>query len=273
MRKGDHPLRQRNERRDIDLLGAPRTSTPTAVSIAAKKAELDRLRSLSCGALAQLQKHYDVELTFTSNAIEGNTLTLRETAEVIEHGITVGGKSLRDHLEAVDHYEAVQWMRALAAQTAAFDEAAVCELHRRIVARSQPGIAGLYSTFPRRIAGSSVVFPNPAKIPALMEEFGAWLKAEPATPATAFDAHFRLTAIHPFSDGNGRAARLLMNLVLIRAGYPPIAVRPEDRKTYLDALERRSLAGDLRPFQTLMFERLDATLAEYLSALQEALPE
>ena len=92
-------------------------------------------------------------------------------------------------------------------------------------------------------------------------------------PAAAFEAHFRLTAMHPFGDGNGRAARLLMNLMLIRTGYPPVAVRPEDRKRYLDALERGSLADDLQPFQTLMQERLDATLAEYLSALSEALPQ
>src|SRR5450631_3415855 len=84
--------------------------------IAVKKAELDRLRPLSAGALRQLQKYYDVELTYTSNAIEGNTLTLRETAEVIEHGITVGGKRLKEHLEAVDHYAAILWMRELAAQ-------------------------------------------------------------------------------------------------------------------------------------------------------------
>jgi Fic family protein len=241
--------------------------------IATKKAELDSLRRPSVDALAQLQKHYDVELTYTSNAIEGNTLTLRETAEVIEHGITVGGKSLRDHLEAVDHYEAIQWMRAVAAASTPLEEATVCELHRRIVARSQPEIAGIYSRFPRRIAGSPVVFPNPAKVPRLMEEFGAWLKTASADPATAFAAHFRLTAIHPFGDGNGRTARLLMNVMLIRAGYPPVAVRPEDRKTYLDALERGSLAEDLRPFQMLMHERLDATLGEYLNALREALPE
>ncbi len=141
-------------------------------SIEQKKAELDRLRPLSASALAQLQKHYDVELTYTSNAIEGNALTLRETAEGIEHGITVGGKSLRDHLEAVDHYEAVLWMRELAAATTPVDEHVVCELHRRIAARSQPQIAGIYSRDPRRIAGSPVVFPNPAKIPQLMEEFG-----------------------------------------------------------------------------------------------------
>src|ERR1700709_2754401 len=90
--------------------------------IAARKAELDRLRPMSEAALRGLQKYYDVDLTYTSNAIEGNTLTLRETAEVIEHGLTVGGKPLRDHLEAVDHYNAVLWMRELAAATTSIDE-------------------------------------------------------------------------------------------------------------------------------------------------------
>ena len=144
-----------------------------AAAIAEKKARLDRLRPMSSAALLQVQKHYDVHLTYTSNAIEGNTLTLRETAEVIEHGITVGGKSLRDHLEAVDHHDALLWMRRLAAAPAPADEAVVCELHRRIVARSHPAIAGVYSTHPRRIAGSPVVFPNAAKIPRLMRELGA----------------------------------------------------------------------------------------------------
>ncbi len=239
-------------------------------SIEEKKAQFDRLRPLSASALAQLQKYYDVELTYTSNAIEGNTLTLRETAEVIEHGITIGGKSLRDHLEAVDHYDALLWMRERASSGTALGEAVVCELHRRIVARSQPAIAGVYSRNPRRIAGSPVVFPNPAKIPQLMQELGAWLEAAPPRPAAAFEAHFRLTAIHPFGDGNGRTARLLMNLLLIRGGYPPVAVRPEDRKTYLDSLERASLAEDFTPYQTLLHSRLDATLAEYLGALGES---
>jgi Fic family protein len=191
--------------------------------IAEKKAAFDRLRPLSTGALRQLQKHFDVELTYTSNAIEGNTLTLRKTAEVIEHGLTVGGKRLRDHLEAVDHYEALQWMRQQATGAAPPGEATVCELHRRIVARSQPEIAGVYSRHPRRIAGSPVVFPNPAKIPDL-----------------------------------------------IRGGYPPIAVRPEDRRAYLDALERASLAEDFGAYRWLLHERLDATLMEYLAALSES---
>jgi Fic family protein len=241
-------------------------------SIAAKKSALDALRPLSAAALAQLQKYYDVELTYTSNAIEGNALTLRETAEVIEHGITVGGKSLRDHLEAADHYDALLWMRARAIDTTPPDEATVCELNRRIVLRSRPDIAGVYSNLPRRIAGSPVIFPNPAKIPDLMQAFGAALVRCGASPADVFDAHFRLTAIHPFADGNGRTARLLMNLLLLRRGYPPIAVRPEDRGRYLSGLERASLADDLAPFQLLMHERLDATLADYLAALGEALP-
>jgi Fic family protein len=161
-----------------------------------KKVELDLLRRRQGQALAQLQKSTDVELTYTANAIEGNTLTLRETAEVI---------------------------------AAAPDR----RLARRL---SQSG------------------------------------KNSPLTPAAAFEAHYRLAAIHPFSDGNGRTARLLMNLLLIRSGYPPIAVRPEDRKAYLDSLERASLAEDMVPFQTLMHQRLDATLSDYLAALREALP-
>jgi Fic family protein len=181
----------------------------------------------------------------------------------------VGGKPLRDHLEAVDHYNAVLWMREVAAQATPIDEAVVRELHRRIVARSQPEIGGIYSTLPRRIAGSPAVFPNPAKIPQLMKAYGEWLgNVEPA-PAASFEAHSRLVAMHPFADGNGRTARLLMNLLLLRGGYPPVAVRPEDRKLYLETLEYASLREDFKPFQRLLHERLDATLGEYLKVLQE----
>jgi Fic family protein len=237
-------------------------------SIAEKKKQLDVLRPVAREALLALQKYYDVDLTYTSNAIEGNTLTLRETAEVIEHGLTVGGKPLRDHLEAVDHYNAVLWVRELAAKATPIEEATLRELHRRIVARSQPEIGGVYSAHSRRIAGSPVVFPNAVKVPGLMKEYGAWLAQAEPIPANSFDAHFRLVAIHPFTDGNGRTARLLMNLLLLRGGYPPIAVRPEDRKVYLDTLEHASLRDDLQPFQIFMHQRLNATLEEYLSTLQ-----
>ncbi|MDH5740673.1 MAG: Fic family protein [Nitrospira sp.] len=237
-------------------------------SIATKKMQLDALRPVSRAALQALQKSYDVDLTYTSNAIEGNTLTLRETAELIEHGITVGGKPLRDHLEAIDHYEAVLWMRELAEKTTPIDETVIRELHRRIVSRSQPEIGGMYSTLPRRIAGSPVVFPNAVKIPELMRVYGEWISQAASEPAASFDAHYRLVAIHPFADGNGRTARLVMNVLLLRGGYPPVAVRPEDRKAYLDTLEHASLREDLTPFQTFLHQRLDATLGEYLNALQ-----
>jgi Fic family protein len=206
--------------------------------------------------------------------VSGLPLTLRETAEVIEHGITVGGKSLREYMEAVDHYDAVLWVRGMAAAEnhPRIDETTVRELHRRIVARSQPEIAGIYSPHPRRIVGSRTVLPNPAKVPQLMQVFGQCLEGAGPESSVTFDAHYRLSAIHPFADGNGRTARLLMNLMLLRGGYPPVAVRPEDRRAYLDALERAPIADDQRPFQTFMHERLDATLDEYLSALQEALP-
>ena len=246
---------------------------PLLASIRAKKAALDALRPVSGDALRHLRKYHDIELTYTSNAIEGNTLTHRETAELIEHGITVGGKTLKEHLEVVDHHDALSWMRGLADRTVLVGESVVRELHRRIVARAEPAIAGLYSPHRRRIAGSAAVFPNPLKIPDLMRAFGLWLEQEQPGPHTAFDAHFRLTAIHPFSDGNGRAARLLMNLLLLRAGYVPVAVRPADRKRYLDALEQGSLTGDTSSFQTFLHERLDETLDEYLGALRETLPE
>lgn len=238
--------------------------------VAALKERLDALRHLSPEVIPTLRKHLDVELTYSSNAIEGNTLTLRETAEVIEHGITVGGKHLRDHLEAVDHYDALQWMREQAEIGQPLDETTVTELHRRIVARSNPEIAGIYSRHPRRIAGSPVVFPDPAKVPQLKEAFGASLAAAGSGPANAFAAHYGLVAIHPFADGNGRTARLLMNLMLIRSGYPPVAVRPEERSKYLAALERASLAEDLSPLQQLLNHRLAETLEQYVGFLIEA---
>lgn len=244
-----------------------------AGDIDALKARLDGLRPVRRRAWAAILAANRIELSWASNAIEGNTLTLRETAELVAHGITVGGKPLGDHLEAVDHHAALGWVLEGADPSRAPDEDLVCELHRRIVARSRPDIAGFYSTHPRRIAGSTAVFPTPAKIPGLMAAFGAWLSGAPATRQTAWEAHWRLVAIHPFSDGNGRTARLLMNLILIRAGCPPVSVRPEDRAAYLDALEVCSSAGDGAALSTFLDARLLDTLAGYVEALEQSLPE
>jgi len=242
-------------------------------AVALKKAELDRLRPLAPDGLTNLEHSRDIELTYTSNAIEGNTLTAVETTLVIEQGITVAGKPLRDHLEAIDHYEAIRYVRELARQTTPLTEMDVRNLHRLVVLRSHPDIAGRYADQGRFVlteAGRKA-FPSPAEVPALMGEFAAWLGRAPDTPETAFAAHRRLVDIHPFNDGNGRTARLLMNLILLRGLYPPVAVRPEDRPAYFRALQTDPEEGGTT-FRRLLYERLDASLGEALSALREALP-
>lgn len=246
---------------------------PTSImppDIATLKHRLDELRPLRTAALAELEHFYDVQLTYTSNAIEGNTLTYSETAIVIEKGITIGGKPLADHLEAVDLYQAILFMRSVASSTAVLNETLICDLHARIVARSRPDIAGVYSPFRRRVAGSTVVFPNPAKVPSLMKDFGARLAAAPAAPESAFDAHLELVSIHPFSDGNGRTTRLLTNLLLVRGGYPPVAIGPEHREAYISAIESAQLTGDTASYSTFMSTRLADTMEDYIAAIGEA---
>jgi Fic family protein len=241
-------------------------------SIAAKKRRLEQLRPLSPKALANLEHYYDVELTYTSNAIEGNTLSPVETTLVIEQGITIGGKPLKDHLEALDHYDAIRYVRELARHETPLTESDVRNLHRLVMQRSAPEIAGQYADLPRyvRTETGRYSFPSPAEVAALMGDFAGWLAPAPNTPDTAFTAHRRLVDIHPFNDGNGRAARLLMNLVLIRGGYPPVAVRPEDRLDYIRSLQQEQAGQGPESFNALLYRRLDATLEEYLSAWQEA---
>jgi Fic family protein len=242
-------------------------------AIAAKKERLNKMRPLSPEALSNLEHYYDIELTYTSNAIEGNTLGPVETTLVIEQGVTIAGKPLKDHLEALDHYDAIRYVRELARESAPLTEVDVRNLHSLVVKRSRPDIAGRYADLARyvRTETGRHVFPSPAEIPALMGEFAGWLRAAADTPATAFEAHRRLVEIHPFNDGNGRTARLLMNLVLIRGGFPPIAVRPDDRTEYVFALQQAQAGKGVARFDNLLYERLDATLAEYLSALEGAI--
>ena len=234
--------------------------------IEAKKAELDRLRPLSPRGLSNLEHVHDLELTYTSNAIEGNTLTAAETTLVVEQGITIGGKPLKDHMEAIDHYDAIRYVRALARQGTTLTEMDVRTLHSLVVKRSDPEIAGRYADQGRFVlteAGRHA-FPSPAEVPALMGDFAAWLASAPDTPATAFAAHRRLVDIHPFNDGNGRTARLLMNLVLLRGGYPPVAVRPEDRPAYLRSLQQAAPES----FDRLLYERLDFDSGGVLERLE-----
>lgn len=241
--------------------------------IAGKKAELDRQRARAPGGLSNFEHLQDLELTYTSNAIEGNTLSAAETTLVVEKGITIGGKPLKDHLEAVDHFAALHYVRELARQPNPITEMDVRNLHRLVTLRSGPEIAGRYADQGRYvlIEGGRHNFPSPAEVPALMGAFARWLGSAAATPATAFTAHRQLVDIHPFNDGNGRTARLLINLLLIRGGYPPVAVRPEDRPAYIHALQQAQAGRGADAFNRLLYERLDTTLGEYVSAAREAL--
>jgi len=248
-----------------------------AAAVRAKRDRLqDLLRHIRPGAMADLDHSQKIDITYASNAIEGNTLTAGETALVLEKGMTIAGKPLKDHLEAIDHAAALDWVMDIASgEDRPITEADIRNLHRLTLAKSRPEIAGSYADAVRLVntAAGPFRFPAPAEIPALMRDFAAWLQTTPYAPQTAFDAHRKLVAIHPFNDGNGRTARLLMNLVLLRDGYPAIAVRPEDRPAYIAALEMEQAGGGHRDFDALMFARLDKTLDLYLESANQLFPK
>ena len=236
------------------------------------KQRLDRLRTLNPESLDALTAWYDVELTYGSNAIEGGTLTRRDTSVALEKRLSIGEKPLKDRLEAIGHRDALRFVRALVATGEKVQESDIRELHRLIAVRTDPAQAGRYNWDPRESAGASIAPPMPSEIPALMGEFTGWLATAPPGPETAFAAHARLIAITPFVGGNGRVARLVMNLVLMRAGFPPVVIGPEHRAAYIDALQALQLRGDPQPYQRFMTERLEASLEHRLAMLERVTP-
>lgn len=234
-----------------------------------KKNALDALRPLAPEAARSLDEWFTIELTYTSNAIEGNTLTRRETAVVIEKGLTVGGKTLKEHLEATNHAHALHYIRSLIgkkpSQLTASD---ILAIHTMILKGIDDAHAGHYRSVPVRISGAAVVLPNPRKVPALMDEFMKWLTSAQALHPVAFagEAHYRLVSIHPFVDGNGRTARLLMNLLLLMADYPPAILRKRDRLAYISALEKAQLGGSKEPYERIIARAAERSLDIYLKA-------
>jgi Fic family protein len=232
-----------------------------------KKAQLDARRPLSASA-AKLKAYFDVEWTYHSNAIEGSTLTLRETQVILQDGLTVGGKPLREHLEAINHKLAIDYVEALAREAQPLTERDLRQIHALVLRGADDEEAGRYRRGQVRISGSEYVPPGPEAVAGLMHDFVAWLND--ATLALspverAAHAHFRLVDIQPFTDGNGRTARLLMNLLLCREGYPPAVVRREDRLTYYAALDDAH-AGQLEAFVALMAAAVEASLDVFLAA-------
>ena len=174
--------------------------------------------------VSKLKEYFDVEWTYHSNAIEGSTLTLRETEVVLHQGITVGGKSMREHLEAINHKSAIDFVEALATKNEPLIENNIRQIHALVLKGIDDEAAGRYRPGIVRISGSEYIPPEAIAVPSLMSDFSKWLNGE-ANALTVIEraalAHFHLVHIHPFSDGNGRTARLLMNLILLRDGYPP----------------------------------------------------
>ncbi len=241
--------------------------TDVLLSILKKKRLLDTYKPLPQSVLKNLEEWYRVELTYTSNAIEGNTLTRQETALIVEKGITVEGKSMVEHQEAINHAEAFTFIQTLAEQKKSNEIKLqdVLEIHKMILNKIIDADAGKIRNTPVRISGSTTILPNPLKVPELMEDFILWLQTTTDNPVqVAAEAHYKLVTIHPFVDGNGRTARLLMNFILMQAGYPGAIIKKEERNRYLTALETGQTQGKLDAYYELIYDAVDRSLDIYL---------
>ncbi|WP_321532545.1 Fic family protein [uncultured Desulfuromonas sp.] len=236
--------------------------------------EINQLRPLGRESLLQLRDYYRIGLTYSSNAIEGNTLTESETKVVLEDGLTIGGKPLRDHLEAIGHGDAFNRVCTLS-QGQTMDEHSILELHRLFYQRIDSDNAGRYRTKPVIITGTTYTPPPPSKVAAAMQEFTSQIptQRENLHPVElAGWLHIRLANIHPFIDGNGRTARLLMNLALMQAGYPITIIPPVVRGDYIAALQA-SNSGNNAPFINLLSNMVWEAQREYLRLVQSLTEE
>ena len=234
-----------------------------------KKQLLDKYKPFSKEIELNLHEWFRVELTYTSNAIEGNTLTRQETALVVDEGLTVEGKSLTEHQEAINHSLALDYVYTLANQKQKLSLNEILEIHNIILNKIDDSNKGRLRTVSVRLKGSETILPNPLKVPELMNDFVLWLQNEDQGNPIKFaiDAHFKFVTINPFVDGNGRVGRLLMNLLLIRAGFPPAIIRKEDRNEYVKSLEKGQTKQEMDSYFTLMINAVDRSLDIYLEAL------
>jgi Fic family protein len=214
----------------------------------------------------ELGQRYDVALTHHSTAIEGNTLTQSETQIVLEKGITIGGKSLGEHLEVIGHRDALDFVRALAKESNPITEREIREIHGLVMRGQDQPDQGRFRTLDVRAAGTGFVYPTHLKVPELMTDFVEWLAQSKSTHPVenASEAHLRFVTIHPFRDGNGRVGRLLLNLILIRSGYPIAIIRNEDRLRYITALEAAQKTGSRQPLDELIFRCVEISLRDTL---------
>lgn len=237
--------------------------------IDSKKEELSRRRPLTQGELKRLQEEFLLEFTYNSNAIEGNTLTLQETAMVLE-GITIDKKPLKDHLEAVGHKEAFEYVKELIAQKENFSERIIKEIHS-LVLMAQREDRGVYRKIPVKIMGAENEPPQPYMVPVLMEQLIKKHK-EQKKKMHLIEAvarfHLEFEGIHPFIDGNGRTGRLLLNFELMQVGYLPINVKFIERRKYYEAFRSYHMGHNAEAMIRLIGGYVEEELDKYLEILE-----
>lgn len=233
-----------------------------------KKKKLDALKPRPDEERANIQEWLDVEYTYTSNWIEGNTLTRQETALVLEKGITIEGKTLREHLEAINHQKAIAFIRSIVRKGHQYiTEQDIKDVHRIILTGIDDRWAGVYRQTQVFIRGAATEPPPPHEVPWRMGNLVQWLaRIQGEHPVKiAADFHFRFVDIHPFIDGNGRTARLLMNLVLLGHGYPIAIIKTEERQAYMKAIGDGILTGSLESFYAVTAGAVERSLDAWIA--------
>lgn len=232
-----------------------------------KKLELDSKRPLTQGETERLNEEFIVEYTYNSNAIEGSTLTLRET-DMVLRGLTIGGKPLKEHMEAVGHKEAFEFVSGLVKDKSPLTESVIKQIHYLVLADKKDD-RGVYRRVPVKILGAKHESVQPyliqPKMEALIKNYN---KSNEEFVSKLARFHIEFEAIHPFIDGNGRTGRLIINLELMEAGYPPIDIKFKDRVAYYNAFDAYQEKHDLSPMKKLFASYIKERLDVYLSILE-----
>lgn len=234
-----------------------------------KKILLDLKRPLAPITVSSIREKLLLDWTYNSNAIEGNTLTLIETKVVLE-GITIGGKTMREHLEVINHKEAILYVEEIVQKQEALSEWQIQSIHHLVLKGINDAYAGVYRKEDVIIAGAKHVPPSHMMLKDEMEYFMRWYREEgkrinPVERAAR--VHVDFAKIHPFIDGNGRTARLLLNLELMKEGYPPIIIRNENRVEYYNALDLAHTKGENDKFIMLVVDELNRSIDLYLELI------
>ena len=258
-----------SSRRAIELPIITYDLTKRLETIDALKDKWNSLKPLDEIQLKKMEEYFKVKYTYESNKIEGNTLTYQETHLVINEGLTIGGKPVADHLEAINHSDAVDFVKDLVLGKEEITQRILLEIHYLVLKGVNQANAGEYRQVPVRISGSEHVPPQPFQLDVLMEGYFDQYRIQKKRVhpvILAAEMHERLVSIHPFVDGNGRTSRLVMNLILLKNGYTVTSLKGDDasRLRYYKALEGVQVNNDSTAFYTLILDCLEASLREHL---------